>query len=109
MRVSDKKIIIKSRFLELIETGGQVLADSRFTVEQEIATKGGILEIPSFTKGKSQLSQKEVDASKHIANVRIPIERVIGRLRKFNILNSIIPISQYSFICNNNGLKPDVT
>ena len=97
-RVSDKEITIKSGFLELIETGDQILADRGFTVEQEVATKGGILEIPSFTKGKSQLSAGEVDVSRQIANVRIHIERVIGRLRKFNILNTLIPISQVDLL-----------
>ena len=35
------------------------------------------LEIPAFTKGKSQLSQLEVDKSQQISNVRIHVERVI--------------------------------
>lgn len=93
-RVSDKEITLKSGILEYIETGDQVLADRGFTVQEEFATKGGILEFPSFTKGKSQLSTNEVDHSRKVANVRIHIERVIGRLRKWTILNTIIPISQ---------------
>ena len=93
-RVSDKEITIKCGILNLIERGDQVLADRGFTIEQEVATRGGILEIPSFTKGKSQLSAEDVDESRKIANVRIHIERVIGRLRKWTILNTIIPICQ---------------
>lgn len=97
-RVSDKEITIKSGFLDLIEHGDQVLADRGFTVEEEVASVGGILEIPSFTRGKKQLSSKEVGHSRQIANVRIHIERVIGRMRKFNILNTIIPLSQVDFL-----------
>jgi len=97
-RVSDKEITIKSGFLNWIESGDQVLADRGFTVAEEVATMGGILEIPAFTKGKSQLSASEVDGSRQIANVRIHIERVIGRMRKFNILNTIIPISQVDLL-----------
>lgn len=97
-RVSDKEITIKSGFLEMIERGDQILADRGFTLEQEIATRGGILVIPSFTKGKSQLSAHEVDTSRQIANVRIHIERVIGRMRKFRILNTIIPIRQVDLL-----------
>ena len=99
-RVSDKEITIKSGFLDLIEHGDQILADRGFTVQTEIATHGGILVMPSFTKGKSQLSAKEVDKSREIANVRIHIERVIGRLRKYNILNTIIPITQADLVDN---------
>ena len=36
--------------------------------------------IPSFTKGKKQLSGIEVEQTRHIANVRIHVERVIGVL-----------------------------
>jgi len=97
-RVSDKEITIKSGFLNWIESGDQVLADRGFTVAEEVATMGGILEIPAFTKGKSQLSASEVDGSRQITNVRIHIERVIGRMRKFNILNTIIPISQVDLL-----------
>lgn len=97
-RVSDKEITIKSGFLGLIENGDLVLADRGFTIEAEIATQGGILRIPSFTKGKKQLPAGDVDRSRQIANVRIHIERVIGRLRKFNIINTIIPTTQVDLL-----------
>ena len=93
-RVSDKEITIKSGLLDYIENGDQVLADRGFTVVEEVATHGGILEFPSFTKGKSQLTADETDFSRKVSNVRIHIERVIGRLRNWTILNTIIPISQ---------------
>ena len=99
-RVSDKEITIRSGFLNWVERGDQILADRGFTVEEEIATMGGILEIPSFTKGKERLSAKEVALSRQIANVRIHVERVIGRMRKFNILNTVIPLSQVDLLDN---------
>ena len=48
----------------------------------------GILKLLKFTKGKKQMSSAEVDESPQIAHVRIDVERVIGRLRKFRILQS---------------------
>ena len=60
--------------------------------------KGAILKIPSFTKGKSQLSGSEVDMSRQLSNVRIHVERVIGRIKKFRILQSIIPITLVDLI-----------
>ena len=57
-RVSDKVIAIKSGFLDYIENGDQVRADRGFTISEEVAYHGGILIIPSFTKGKKQLSKK---------------------------------------------------
>ena len=44
------------------------------------------------------MSGKEVGASRKIANVRIHVERVIGRLRKFRILQSTIPITQVKLL-----------
>lgn len=97
-RVSDKEITNKCGFLDLIETQDQILADRGFTVGEEVACKGGVLVIPSFTKGKNQLSAQEVDQSRQIANVRIHIERVIGRMRKWHLLNTTIPISQVKLL-----------
>ena len=41
-----------------------------------------MLEIPSFTKGKTQLSRAEVEKSSRLARVHIHVEHVIGQLRK---------------------------
>lgn len=46
------------------------------------------MQLPAFTKGKSQLHPLEIEDTRTIANVRIHIERVIGLLRtKYRILN----------------------
>ena len=49
--------------------------------------------IPAFTRGKSQLSAKEVEVSRKIASVRIHIERVIGLLKnRCTISQGILPL-----------------
>ena len=40
------------------------------------------------------MSAKDVDMSRQIAHVQIHVKQVIGQLKKFCILNSVIPISQ---------------
>ena len=50
--------------------------------------------LPSFTRGKKQLSAAEVHSSKRISNVRIHVKRVIGRMRNFLILQSTVPLTQ---------------
>lgn len=97
-RVSDKEITMKSGFMEKLETGNVILADRGFQLSEEFATRGAILKVPSFTKGKSQMPAADVDRSQQIANVRIHIERVIGRMRKFEILNTRIPITQVDLL-----------
>ena len=50
--------------------------------------------IPSFTRGKKQLSQEEVEQSKQISRVRIHVERVIGTLKKrYRILTGTLSVS----------------
>ena len=91
-RASDKIITSCSGFLDKIEFGDMIMADRGFTIAEELARRGALLEIPSFTVGRSQLSARDVDTTRKIANVRIHVERVIGRMRKYNLINQTIPI-----------------
>ena len=93
-RVSDKEITLKSGFMERLLHGDEVLADRGFLVSEEFASRGVTLRTPSFTRGKKQLSAAEVHSSKRISNVRIHVERVIGRMRNFLILQSTVPLTQ---------------
>jgi hypothetical protein len=52
------------------------------------------LRMPLFTLGKKQLSTMEVHKSKWLSNVRIHVERVIGKMRNYLILQSTIPVNQ---------------
>ena len=63
-RVSDKVITQKCGLLDHLEYGDVVLADRGFNVHDELALVGARLEIPSFTKGKTQLSRAEVEKSR---------------------------------------------
>ena len=86
--------------MDKVTFGDCVLADRGFLIEEELATRGAVLRIPAFTRGKKQLSAKDVDRSRQIAHVRIHVERVIGQLKKIRILNSVIPISQVDLTDN---------
>ena len=86
-RVSDEVLTQQSGFLDMLEQGDTVLADRGFTIEDDIALRGAKLVIPSFMKGKMQLSQKEVETSKQLSHVWIHVERIIGLPKnKYTIL-----------------------
>ena len=92
-RVSDKIITQCSGFLQLLEQGDIILADRGFTISDDIALFGAKLKIPAFTRGKTQLTQKEVETSQQLSRVRIHVERVIGLMKnKFTILKGPIPV-----------------
>ena len=92
-RVSDKHLTRNSGFLEHIQHGDIVLSDRGFDISDELALIGASLAIPPFTKGKSQLSQREVERSRALSHVRIHVERAIGRIKYYKILHSTLPIS----------------
>ena len=93
-RVSDVELVKKSGFISYSyhSPGDQVLADRGFTLVDEFAAGCGVeLIIPSFTKGKNQLSAEEVETSRQIASIRIHIERVIGLIKnRYRILDGTL-------------------
>lgn len=92
-RTSDKTQTQQSGILNLLEPGDLVLADRGFLIEDDLAAVGASLAIPAFTKGRKQLSMKDVDTTRQLARVRIHVERVMERIKNFNILSTILPIS----------------
>jgi hypothetical protein len=61
--------------LKYHQPGDQILADRGLTIVDDFAGYcSAELIIPSFTKGKKQLSAKEVETSRKISSVRIHIE-----------------------------------
>ena len=67
--------------------------DRGFDIEESVALYCAKVEIPSFTKGKRQLSTLDVEPSRRTAAVRIHVERVIGIARnKYSFLQGTLPI-----------------
>ena len=94
--MSDKVITQRCGFLDNIEFGDVVLADRGFNIHDDLAVRGAKLEIPAFTKGKSQLSRAEVETSRRLAHVRIHVERIIGQLRKkYKILQHTLATNNF--------------
>lgn len=93
-RASDKQIVENSDFLNYITPGDIVLADRGFLIKETLGVLQSKLVIPAFTKGKNQLHPLDIESTRHIAHVRIHVERIIGMIKnKFNIFKGTIPIS----------------
>ena len=92
-RVSDKVITKESGILSKLSPGDLVLAYRGFNIDL-VAEYHAEAVLPAFTKGKSQLSAKEVLESRELARVRIHVERLIGMVKqKYTILDTVLPIS----------------
>ena len=99
-RVSDVYITENSGLLRNLLPGDLTLADRGFTIEQMVGLYCAEVKIPSFTKGKKQLSKLEVDNTRRLAQVCKHVERVIGLVRqKYRILQSTLPINMIK--CDN--------
>ena len=76
--ISDKEIVEKSNFGQLIEAGDQYLADKGFEIHDLIALRGGSLCIPPKRFSASdQFTENQCFETMSIANVRIHVERTI--------------------------------
>ena len=87
--ISDVELTHVSGFLQTLEgkEGISVMADRGFTIKDQLKEVGVLLNIPPFFEGCTQLPSKEVKKGRRIASLRIHVERVIGRIKQFNILN----------------------
>ena len=91
-RTSDKFLTENCGFLGNLLPGDLILADRGFTIHDEVMFYHANLNIPAFTKGKSQLDPVEIEKTRNLANVRIHVERVIGLVRQqYLILHSTLP------------------
>ncbi|KAH7965092.1 hypothetical protein HPB49_003306 [Dermacentor silvarum] len=90
-KISDKQLVLQTDFTKYLDYGDEVMADRGFNVTEELAVLGVKVMIPAYTKGKNQLSQAEVTASREISCRRIIVEQVIGRMKRFHILKNTVP------------------
>ncbi|CAG6022063.1 unnamed protein product, partial [Menidia menidia] len=98
--ISDKAITKASGFYETIQqlkdvgyiqNGDGVMADKGFTIKDEINALGLSLNIPPFASADKQLSQANLALTDKIARHRVHVERLISRIKDFQIVGCTIP------------------
>ena len=92
--MSDKLITKESGILNKLLPGDVVMADRGFNIADLVAEYRAKAVLPAFTRGKTQLSAKEVLESRALARVRIHVECLIRMVKqKYTILDGLLPIS----------------
>lgn len=82
-----------SGFLSLVKPGDVVLSDKGFPNKKTTPEgRGAVMVMPPFSRG-GQMPEADVENTYKVAQVRIHVERVIQRLKLFNVLNNRVPIS----------------
>ena len=90
--MSDKRLVKESGILSKFLPQDTVLADRGFNIQELLLPYQVNLVIPPFLKKKKQFSLEDDARTKQVANARIHIERVIGRLKDFDILKAELPL-----------------
>lgn len=78
-RVSDQHLTENCGLLSNLNPGDLILADRGFNIHEAAGMFCAEVKIPPFTKGKKQLTPREIDRSRQLSRVRIHVERVIDR------------------------------
>ena len=69
------------------------LVDKGFTMLNLLLPKKATISIPPFLGKREKFTKEEVMLTKLIAKARIHVERFNERLKKFRLLDRIIPLS----------------
>lgn len=91
--VSDKHITRVSGLLDLLESGDVVMADKGFLITDILAERNCSLVIPHFLAARGQFSTNQAVENKHIANVRVHVERANRRFKEFHLFDSPMPLN----------------
>ncbi|XP_077277408.1 uncharacterized protein LOC143905713 [Temnothorax americanus] len=90
-RASDKFIVNKTGVLNKLDSYDGVMVDKGFRIEAECLQRNVRLIRPPFLHQKQQMSQTDALKTADIARARVHVERVIQRLREFELLRGPVP------------------
>ena len=89
---SDRFITEDTNIAAKFTPGFIALFDKGFNVQDLFLSRQVTCILPPFVRSKRQFTRSEVYQGKRIARARIHIERVMGRLKEFRLLNNVLPI-----------------
>ena len=95
--ISDTDITEKTGVLNYVNEGHEVMTDKGFSIQDLCAIKGVTLNRPK-QKQSDQFSQADIQQNFDIASTRIHVERFIGRVRNWRILNNIWPMNRVDLL-----------
>lgn len=94
-RLSDTEIVVRSGFIEALEEKGfgagyEIMADKGFNpIAKHLLRLGIKLTLPpSARKGEDQFTCVDAEECHRVANLRIHVERAIGALKHWRLLNT---------------------
>ena len=95
--ISDRRLVELSGLLQLLEPGDEFMADKGFLIQDLLVPIGVRLNVPPLLQSKLQIPTDDV-VTKKIAQLRVHVERAIGRVKEFRILQAVLPSSMWDSI-----------
>ena len=95
--ISDSDLTEKSGAIHFVRPEHEIMADRGFSIQDLCAVKGVYLNRPA-QKSQPQFNEAEVAKNFDIAATRIHVERFIGRVRDWTILNATWPINRMDLL-----------
>ena len=95
--ISDSEIIEKSGTILFVEKEHEIMSDRGFSIQDFCAIIGVSLNRPKQNEC-DQFAQVDVAKNFDIAATRIHVERFIGRIRGWGIMNTVWPINRIDIL-----------
>ena len=74
------------------------MADKGFDIADDLEKRGVSLNMPPFLRDQDQFTEDQVQSTRSIAAVRVHVERVVRKVKEFEILRNIIPVSLWPML-----------
>ena len=99
--ISDTEITEKTNILDYVTEDHEVMSDKGFSIQDLCAIKGVSLNRPKQKDSESGgFQQPEIHRNFDITSCRIHVERFIGRVRNWRILNTTWPMNRTDLLCS---------
>lgn len=83
---SDRQITERSCLMDLLEPGDSIMADKGFNVQDLFLKSGVTVNIPTFLRNRNRFQASSRVRDRRISSKRIHVERVIGLIKTYKIL-----------------------
>ena len=96
--ISDHKLVEVYGLLEKLEPGDEIMADKGFKIHDMLIPYDVRLNVPPFLQSNTQMAASDVLITKNIARLRVHVERAIGRVKDYCILEGTLPASMWDSV-----------
>ena len=96
--VAEQVVSSSLRIVAFMTFLNMTIADRVIQIQEDLVLHFCNLQVPSDARTNSQMTKKEAQKTKEIANLRIHLERPINRIKNYRILKGILPISSMQHV-----------